>query len=126
VTVFHVAAVTSMYGPSDAAQTRINVGGTRTVCEAVEATGAGRLVHVSSTSVFTDPERQRVTHSEWVTMMHVIFFFFFFFFCSDSFFFSWSGIRLFGTDVECSFPAFITPLMIFMPSQSPGSRAGAG
>ncbi len=50
--VFHVAADTSSWSREAARQRRVNVDGTAHVIAAVQAAGCGRLVHVSSISVF--------------------------------------------------------------------------
>ena len=50
--VFHLAADTSMWSRHAARQTANNVEGTRNVVAASRAAGAGRLVHVSSWSVY--------------------------------------------------------------------------
>lgn len=46
--VFHLAGDTSLWARQHAAQSRVNIRGTRNVVRAALATGAGRLVHVSS------------------------------------------------------------------------------
>jgi len=50
--VFHAAADTSSWYKGDAQQYRINVDGTEAVLRAMALKGAGRLIHVSSISVF--------------------------------------------------------------------------
>lgn len=50
--VFHLAADVSVWSRHDARQTRINVEGTRNVCAAALAAGAGRLVHTSTWNVY--------------------------------------------------------------------------
>jgi nucleoside-diphosphate-sugar epimerase len=50
--VFHVAASTSVWRRRDAAQERINVGGTRNVVAAALDRGARRLVHTSSVAAY--------------------------------------------------------------------------
>jgi len=50
--VFHVAGDTNLWSRRNAAQTRINVDGTRNVVAAALAAGAGRLVHTSSIAAY--------------------------------------------------------------------------
>ncbi len=54
--VFHVAADTQAWRPRDAAQTRTNVEGTRTVVEAARARGARRFVLTSTASAYGTQE----------------------------------------------------------------------
>jgi dihydroflavonol-4-reductase len=46
--VFHVAASTNLWSRKNAAQTRVNIEGTRNVLAAAEAAGARRVIHTSS------------------------------------------------------------------------------
>lgn len=75
-TVFHCAALVSMWPPMDESMWEVNVGGTANVLAAVRSAGVGRLVHCSSVDgiglpVGTEPSTEE-TAWNWDKMGHDI------------------------------------------------------
>ena len=61
--VFHVAASTNFWSRKNAAQTRVNLDGTRNMVEAALAAGAGRFIHTSSFVAWGIQDRIITEHS---------------------------------------------------------------
>ncbi len=70
--VFHAAADTSSWKKDAARQNAINIGGTEAILRAMAVRGAGRLVHVSSISVFghqpgeVDEDSPHLAADSWI------------------------------------------------------------